>query len=62
MNNNEQRYYDALQRIARQYQSPDKLRKHAGQYGLSHLEELEMAYENIQGEAETAIKGKRRPK
>ena len=30
--------------------------------GLDAAEEIEMAYENIQGEAERAIKGKRRPK
>ncbi|MGY3393410.1 hypothetical protein ACVWW6_006001 [Bradyrhizobium sp. USDA 3311] len=59
---NEQRYYDALQRIARQYQTADQLRRRAGQYGCSHLEELEMAYENMQQEAAHAIKGKRRPK
>lgn len=59
---NEQRYFDALKKIARSYQSSDQLRRNAGQYGLSHGEELEAAYENIQQEAERAIKGKRRPK
>jgi len=58
---NEQRYYDALTTIARKYQTTDQLRRRAGQYGLSHLEELEMAYENIQALANEAIKRKRRP-
>lgn len=60
-NMNAQRYYDALKRIAREYQTPDQLRRHAGQYGCSFVEELEMSYENIQGVAEHAIKGRRRP-
>lgn len=59
---NEQRYYDALKRIARDYQTSGRLRRNAGQYGLSHFEELEAAYENIQNVAEIAIKGRRRPK
>lgn len=59
---NEQTYFDALKRIARGYQTSDQLRKRAGQYGCSHTEELEMAYENMQQVAERAIKGKRRPK
>lgn len=58
---NEQRYYDALRRIARDYQTADQLRRNAGQYGLEHIDELEMAYENIQEEAKLAIKGRRRP-
>jgi hypothetical protein len=58
----ERRYYDALRNIAREYQSSDQLRRRAGQYGCSHVEELEMAYENIQALAENTIKGKRRPK
>ena len=57
-----QRYFDALRRIARDFQSSDQLRRRAGQYGLSHKEELEMAYENIQQIAEIAIKGRRRPR
>ena len=59
---NEQRYYDALKRIALGFQTTDQLRKHAGQYGCNHLDELEMSYENIQEVAKAAIKGKRRPK
>lgn len=59
---NEAKYYDALKAIAREYQTADQLRRRAGQYGLDHVEELEMAYENIQAVAERAIKGKRRPR
>ena len=59
---NEQRYYDALRHIARDYQTTDQLRRRAGQYGLEHIEELEMSYENIQSEAAKAIRGRRRPK
>jgi len=59
---NEQLYYDALKRIAKGFQTSDQLRKHAGQYGCDHLDELEMSYENIQQVAKAAIKGKRRPK
>lgn len=60
---NEKRYYDALKRIAKYYQSPDQLRRNAERnYGLDAGEAIEMAYENIQREAERAVKGKRRPK
>lgn len=58
----EQDYYDALKRIARGYQTIEQLRRSADQVGLSPGEHIEMAYENIQWEAERAIKGKRRPK
>lgn len=58
---NELRYFNALKRI-RSYQTSDQLRRRAGQYGCSHLEELEMAYENMQHEAKLAIKGRRMPK
>ena len=57
-----QRYYDALKRIARGYQTAAQLRRRAGQYGLTFEEEIEMSYENIQGEAAAAIHRKRRPK
>jgi hypothetical protein len=60
--NNEQYYYDKLKKIARGYQTAAQLRRKAGQYGLSHVEELEMSYENLQTEAALAIKGKRRPR
>lgn len=59
----EQAYYDALKRIAKSYQSTDWLQRNSERhYGLSYLEALEMAYENLQYEAAQAIKGKRRPK
>lgn len=59
---NEQRYYDALKVIAKSYQTAEQLSRNAGQYGLDHLEELEMAYENMQQVAKNAIHGRRRPK
>lgn len=62
MPSNEQRYFDALKTIGREYQTSDQLRRNAGQYGCDHVEELEMAYENIQELAKRAVKGKRRPK
>lgn len=59
----EQRYYDALKRIARAYQTPDLIRRNAERdYGLRYAEALEMAYENLQWEAKQAIQGRRRPK
>ena len=59
---NEQFYFDTLKKIARKYQTAEQLRRRGGQYGLDADEEIEMAYENIQAEAENAIRGKRRPK
>jgi len=59
---NEITYYNALRTIAREYQTVEQLRRHAGQWGCSFEEEIEMAYENIQGVARAAIHGKRRPK
>lgn len=59
---NEQRYYDTLRRIAREYQTAARILKGPSLVGLDEVEELEMAYENIQAEAAAAIKGKRRPK
>ena len=60
---NEQRYFDALKRIAA-YQSPERLlRKSYDDWGLENgVEALEYAYENIQQEAKLAIKNRRRPK
>ena len=58
----EQRYFDALKRIARDYQTTEQMHRNAGQYGLGYADELAMAYENIQNEAKRAIKGRRRPK
>lgn len=59
---NELRYFDALKRIT-QYDSPERLRRTAEkQYGLDPAEVIEMAYDNIQGEARAALQGRRRPK
>ena len=52
----ERRMFHALRRIARQYRSAESLLKH-GDCGLEGAEALEMAYENIQSEARTALKG-----
>lgn len=60
---NEQRYYDALKRIAKGYDSSERvIAKAEKKYGLEPLEALEYAYDNLQGEAEGAIAGRRRPK
>ena len=60
---NEQRYFDALKRIAKAYDSPERIAATAERkYGLEPAEALEMAYDNIQGEARAAIHGRRRPK
>jgi hypothetical protein len=58
---NEQRYYDVLKRIARDYRSSKSLLS-KGDCGLSGEEALEYAYDNIQGDAAYAIQGRRRPK
>lgn len=58
---NEQRYYDALKRIAHEYQTADQLIRRAGQYGCDAIEELAMVYENVQEEARRAIYKRRRP-
>ena len=57
----ERKLYGVLRRIAKDYQTSAQLRRRAGQFGLSHLEELEMAYENLQAEAAGAIRGVRLP-
>lgn len=47
-----------LKRISKDYQTTDQLRRGSEkQYGLAYEEAMEMAYENIQGEASTAAKG-----
>jgi len=47
-----------LKRISKDYQNTEQLRRNSErQYGLSYEEVMEMAYENIQGEAATAAKG-----
>lgn len=59
-------YHDVLSKIARQYMTPDQLRraverKNDPHYGLSAEEAIEMAYDNVQAEARAAIAGRRRP-
>ena len=47
-----------LKRISKDYQTTDQLRRDSEkQYGLAYEEAMEMAYENIQGEAAMAAKG-----
>lgn len=59
----ERKLYDALKRIARQYESATRLRKGAERhYGISGDEAIEMAYENIQQEARSALRGVRLPR
>lgn len=54
------RLFAALRRIAKDYQSAERLmRTGEKQYGCSGTEALEYAYENIQHEASLAIKGVR---
>lgn len=59
---NEQRYYDALKTIARDYMSVEQMERDAKNVGCSVSEYIEMAYENVRSVAKAAIKGKRRPK
>lgn len=59
----QQRLYDALRRIAKEYMSPTQLRRSSQWlYGLEYDEALEVAYENIIAEARSALRGIRRPK
>lgn len=58
--NYEERFYVALKRITA-YMTVAQLRRAAErQYGLNHAEALEMAYENVIGEAKHALRGYRR--
>lgn len=60
--NYEQRFALALKRILA-YMTPDQLRRRSEkEYGLAFEEALEMAYENIQGEARSALSGYRKPR
>lgn len=53
--------YASLRRITG-YQSVESLRRYSEKdYGLSTNEALEMAYENVIGEARNGLKGVRRP-
>ena len=59
---NEQRYFDALKRIAR-FQTVERIRKHSRHdLGLGSEEALEYAYENAIQAAKDATRGRRRPK
>ena len=60
---NEVRYYDTLKAIATA-RSPTWMRKFAArEYGLDNAAEaIEMAYENLIDSAQSAIRGRRRPK
>ena len=61
--NSELLYYDTLTRIAKHYDTAARIQATAeDRYGLSPVEALEMAYENVQADAARAISGKRRPK
>lgn len=54
------RMWNALNTIAKQYQSPQELKRNSEkQFGLDYEEALEMSYENIQMVAKEAIKGVR---
>jgi hypothetical protein len=60
MTNYEVRFRWALERIA-SYDRLTWLRRNAARsYGLDYTEALEMAYENVIGEAKAALKGIRR--
>lgn len=59
----QQELFDALRKIAREYMTPDELRRSADKdYGVSYEEALESAYENIQLLAKNVTHGMRRPK
>jgi hypothetical protein len=58
----EQRLYDALNCIARGYETVSQIRKNHENWGLDYTEALEMAYENLQIAAKNAIHRMRRPK
>lgn len=51
--------FDTLKRIAKQYMTPDQLRRDAKNVGLDYEEYLEMSYENIQADAQRATHGVR---
>lgn len=63
MSNEEKIYllHAALKKIA-SYDTTERLRKNSSKdWGLDYDEALEMAYENMQAEATTALKGFRLP-
>jgi hypothetical protein len=58
--------FDTLKRIAKGYMTPEQIRRaierrNDAMSGLDYSEALEMAYENIQGEAAQATASRRRP-
>lgn len=53
----------ALTTIWRRYKTPDQIRSSKAKYSFDDPEEeIAMAYENIQAEAENAVKGVRKQK
>lgn len=59
----EQRYFDALRTIAKEYMTPAQLQRGSmKKFGLDYHEALEMSYDNIQLLAKDAIAGRKRPK
>jgi hypothetical protein len=63
MSNHEQEYFDALRQIAREFHPSGWFEANAEKvYGVSPHEALEMAYDNIQLCAASAIRSRRRPK
>lgn len=58
----QQQMYDALRRIAKDFDTSERIMKNAERdYGLSPIEALEMAYDNMQSNAIAVIRGLRRP-
>jgi hypothetical protein len=56
----EERFRVALERICA-YMTPAQLNREADRrYGLKYVEALEMAYDNVLGEAKAALRGVRR--
>lgn len=50
------RMRETLIQISKNYSTPTQLRKESrGEWGLDFEEAIEMAYENIQGEAKSAV-------
>ena len=59
----QQRMYDALRCIGKDYCTSEQITKNAEKvWGLSPMEALQMSYDNIQETAKAAIKGVRNPR
>lgn len=58
---NELRYWQALKQITQYHDPSALLKKGKDLYGVSGEEALVMAYENMQEEAKSAIRGRKRP-